>query len=248
MESPEKKRLARLDQLALVQTALVALLLATQFVRQPYLSSGVAAQGGLPYGVPMAGFAVLIISLLAGYYLLAVGALRSPWRIRVPVIFLITALLAIQPVTTLATAGPEGRQPSTRWLSAAQLVVAGAFLAWASLTSAQRATIPARKRPQSGEGRTSEGQSSAAVRSAIFLLVYCSLELAIWLSSVLGGHASAGAGILLHSIGAEVLILPLVLVFPILAFSTDWVDRLQRIVRRALFFRQEERGKLKFSR
>jgi hypothetical protein len=35
MESPENKRLARLDQLALVQTALVAVLLATQFVRQP---------------------------------------------------------------------------------------------------------------------------------------------------------------------------------------------------------------------
>jgi hypothetical protein len=248
MESHEKKRLARLDQLALVQTALVALLLATQFVPQPYLSSGVAAQGGLPYGVPLAGFAVLIISLLAGYCLLAVGALRSPRRIRVPVIFLITALLAIQPVTTLATAGPEGAQPLTRWLSAAQLVAVGAFLAWACPTSAQRATIPARKVSQSGEGRTSEGLSSAAVGSAIFLLVYCSLEFAIWLASVLAGHASAGAGILLHSIGAEVLILPLVLVFPILAFSTDWVDRLQRIARRALFFRQGERGKLKFSR
>src|SRR5487761_1615184 len=250
MESLEKKRLARLDQLALVQTALVAVLLATQFVRQPYLSSGVAAQGGLPYGVPLAGFLVLIISLLAGYCLLAVGALRSPWRIRVSVIVLITALLAIQPVTSLTTAGSGGAQPLTRWLSAAQLAVLGAFLALAFLVSTKGVTIPVRRVPQSGEGKTGEGQSGGAtVRSAVlFLLAYYSLQFVIWLASVLAGQASAGAGILLHSIGAEVLILPLVLVFPILAFSTDWVDRLQRILRQILFFRQEERGKLKFSR
>lgn len=81
----------------------------------------------------------------------------------------------------------------------------------------------------------------------MFLLAYYSLQFVIWLASVLAGQASAGAGILLHSIGAEVLILPPVLVFPILALSTDWVDRLQRIVRQILFSRQEERGKLKFS-
>jgi len=44
------------------------------------------------------------------------------------------------------------------------------------------------------------------------------------------------------------LILPLVLVLPILAFSTDWVDRLQRIARHILFFRKGRRGKLHFSR
>ncbi len=249
MESPEKKRLARLDRLALAQTALVALLLATQFVRQPYLSSGVAAQGGLPYGVPLAGFTVLIVSLLAGYFLLAVGASRSPWRIRVPVIFLITGLLAIQPVTSLTTAGLEGAQPLTRWLSAAQLAVLGAFLALAFQNSAGGVVIPIRRAPQSGRGRTPERQSgSATVRSAVFLLTYYGLQFAIWLATILAGHASAGAGVLLHSIGAEVLILPLVLVFPILAFSTDWVDRTQRIVRQVLFFRQDGEGKLKFSR
>jgi hypothetical protein len=249
MESSQKKRLARLDQLALAQTALVALLLATQFVRQPYLSSGVAAQGGLPYGVPLAGFSVLIVSLLAGYGLLAVGASRSPRRIRVPVIFLITGLLAIQPVASLTTAGSEGAQPLTRWLSAAQLAVLGAFLARAFQNSAGSVMTPIRRARQSGGGRTPEGQSGrATVRPAIFLLVYYGLQFAIWLATVLAGHASAGAGVLLHSIGAEVLILPLVLVFPILAFSTDWVDRTQRIVRQVLFFPQDGEGKLKFSR
>jgi len=234
MQSPEDRRLARLDQLALVQTALVAVLLATQFIRQPYLSSGVAAQGGLPYGVPLASFLVLVISLLAGYCLLALGAVRSPWRIRVSVIVLITALLAIEPVTELTTAGSGGAEPLTRWLSAAQLAVLVALLTLTFLVSAK-----------GGEAQP----GGATVRyTALFLLAYYAFQLVIWLAFVLTGRASAGAGILLQSTGAEVLILPLVLVFPILAFSTDWVDRLQRIVRHIVFFRETARGKLKFSR
>jgi hypothetical protein len=250
MQSPEDRRLARLDQLALIQTTLVAVLLATQFIRQPYLSSGVAAQGGLPYGVPLASFLVLIVSLLAGYCLLAVGAVRSPWRIRVSVIVLITALLAIEPVTELTTAGSGGAEPLTRWLSAAQLAVLGALLTSTFLASARGVATPVRKAPAAGAGKTAEGQSGGAtVRcAALFLLAYYALELIIWMAFVLTGRASAGAGILLQSTGAEILILPLVLVFPILAFSTDWVDRLQRIAQHVLFFRETERGKLKFSR
>jgi len=249
MESPGSKRLARLDQLALIQTALIAVLLVTQFVRQPYLSSGVAAQGGLPYGVPLAAFVVLIISLVAGYCLLAAGAFRSPRRIRVPVIALITALLAIQPVTSLTATGSGGAQPLTRWLSVAQLAVLGAFLALAFLVSAGNVAGPVRRIPHP-EGKTSERRPrGASARSAVcFLLAYYGLQLVIWLAFAVTGRAPAGAGILLHSVGAEVLVLPLVLVFPILAFSTDWVSRLQRIVRQALDFRQKEQRPARFSR
>ncbi len=250
LELPEKKRLARLDQLALIQTALVAVLLATQFVRQPYLSSGVAAQGGQPYGVPLASFLALISSLPTGYCLLAIGAYRLPWRIRASVIVLITALLAIQPVTSLTAAGAGGAQPLTRWLSAAQLAILTVFLASAFLVTPKGVSLPLRRVPRSGESRNGEEQSGGATaRSAVWLLVaYYILQFFIWLAFVLAGQTPAGAGILLHSIGAEVLILPLVLVFPILAFSTDWVNRLQRVVRKILFFRQGERGKLKFPR
>ena len=41
--------------------------------------------------------------------------------------------------------------------------------------------------------------------------------------------------------------LPLVLVFPILSFSTDWVSRVQQITGRVLLFR-DPRGRLRFSR
>jgi hypothetical protein len=78
--------------------------------------------------------------------------------------------------------------------------------------------------------------------------VYYGLEFGIWLAFVRAGQAGAGAGVLLHSISAEVLLLPLALVLPILAFSTEWVNRAQRIVRHAAFFREGPRGRLSFAR
>jgi hypothetical protein len=39
-----------LDTIAIGQTVVVAVLLVTQFVPQPHVSSGVADQGGLAYG------------------------------------------------------------------------------------------------------------------------------------------------------------------------------------------------------
>ena len=43
-----------LDTIAAGQTVLVAVLLVTQFVPQPRVSSSIADQGGLEYGVPLA--------------------------------------------------------------------------------------------------------------------------------------------------------------------------------------------------
>jgi hypothetical protein len=42
-----------LDTIAIAQTRVVAVPLVTQFVPQPHVSSGVADQGGLAYGVPL---------------------------------------------------------------------------------------------------------------------------------------------------------------------------------------------------
>ena len=55
------------------------------------------------------------------------------------------------------------------------------------------------------------------------------------------------AGVVLQGLAAELLMLPLVLVFPILSFSTDWVSRVQQITGRVLLFR-DPRGRLRFSR
>jgi hypothetical protein len=225
MGAPSDKRVAALDTVALGQTGLVALLLVTQFAPQPEVSSGAAAQGGLPYGVPLASFIVMAISLAAGYCMLICGALRSPWRIGILVIALVTGLLAIQPGTTLA----GGAQPLEEWLSIAQLLVLAAFWLW---------WLRAIGKPP----------DRVLAYTGVLLLTYYGLEFGSWLAFVQAGHKADGAGILLHSIAAEVLLLPLALTLPILAFSTDWVNRARRIVQHALFFRQGQRGKLYFTR
>ncbi len=68
----------------------------------------------------------------------------------------------------------------------------------------------------------------------VLLLAYYGLEFGIWLAFAAAGRAAAGREIVLYGIGAEVLLLPLFLVFPILAFSTDSVDHAQQVVRRIL--------------
>src|ERR1700735_5614905 len=93
-----------LDTIAIGQTAVVAVLLVTQFVPQPHVSSGVADQGGLAYGVPLASFVVMAVSLAAGFGMLLTGASRSGARLRYGVLAVVTLLLAIQPVTSLISA------------------------------------------------------------------------------------------------------------------------------------------------
>jgi hypothetical protein len=225
-----------LDTIALGQTVLATLLLATQFARQPHVSSGVAAQGGLSYGVPLAGFVVLLLSLAAGYWMLTVGALYPGSRARISVIVLIVGLLAIQPVSALAGRQEAGPHRPEKWLSIGQLAVLTALLLWAI----GRKLI----------ARRADGAESGwpvYIGACGALIVYYGLEFGIWLAFAGAGEAGAGAGTLLHGISAEVLLLPLALVLPILAFSTEWVNRAQRIVRHAVFFRDGRRGKLSFA-
>ena len=245
-----RKHRDNLNTIALGQTVIAALLLATQFLPQPHVSSGVAAQGGLSYGVPLAGFVVMIISLAAGYWMLAAGALYPRTRVRISVIVLIVGLLAIQPVTSLMGRESSGPYSLEKWLSIGQLAVLAAFLLWAvgrALTS-RRITPPT---PHPAEGQASGGMVSnrpVFIGAFAALGVYYGLQFGIWLAFVQAGQAGAGAGILLHAISAEVLLLPLALVLPILAFSTEWVNRTQRIVRHAAFFREGQRGRLSFAR
>ena len=221
------KFLAGLHKVVLGQTVLVAVLLATRDVTQPEVSSGVRTAGGLPYAVPLAGFVVLVISLAGGYSLALAGALRSPPRARFPVLILVTGLLAIQPVHTV-TGGD--RQPAAYWwLSWTQLAVLAALWLWVTSPAAAWLAVLARR----------AAQPAAALRAAsryrtggalILLLAYYGLEFGIWLSFVRAGRAAAGRGVVLYGIGAEVLLLPLFLVLPLLAFSTDSVHRSQQAV------------------
>ena len=245
-----RKHRDNLDTITLGQTIIAALLLATQFAPQPHVSSGVAAQGGLSYGVPLAGFLVMIISLAAGYWMLAVGALYPRAHVRISVIVLVVGLLAIQPVTSLIGRESSGPYALDKWLSISQLAVLAAFLLWAAGRAlASRRIAPPAPHPageQPSEGAVSNRPVFIGAFAALF--VYYGIQFGIWLAFVQAGQAGTGAGVLLHAISAEVLLLPLALVLPILAFSTEWVNRTQRIVRHAAFFREGPRGRLSFAR
>jgi hypothetical protein len=245
-----RKHRDNLDTIALGQTIIAALLLATQFAPQPHVSSGVAAQGGLSYGVPLAGFLVMIISLAAGYWMLAVGALYPRAHVRISVIVLVVGMLAIQPVTALAGRQSGGPYSLDKWLSIGQVAVLAAFLLWAAGRAlASRRIAPPAPHP-AGEQPSEGAVSNRPVFIGAFaaLGVYYGIQFGIWSAFVQAGQAGTGAGILLHAISAEVLLLPLALVLPILAFSTEWVNRTQRIVRHAAFFRDGPRGRLSFAR
>ncbi len=209
-----------LDTVAIVQTAVVAVLLVTQFVPQPRISSGVADQGGLAYGVPLASFVVMAVSLAAGFGMLLIGASRSGARLRYGVLAVVTLLLAIQPVTSLISPG-AGREYSLAVVfSAAQLAILAVWWRW----------------------------STRPVLVWLLLPAYYLLVAGVWLVFSAHGRAAAGTAVVLHGLAAELLVLPLVLVFPILSFSTDWVKRVQRITPRVLLSRDPQRGRLRFSR
>ena len=208
-----------LDTIATGQTAVVAVLLVTQFVPQPHVSSGVADLGGLAYGVPLASFVVMAVSLAAGFGMLLTGASRSGARLRYGVLAVVTLLLAIQPVTLLISADAGRGYSLALVFSAAQLAILAVWWRW----------------------------STRPVLVWVLLPVYYLLAAGVWLVFAAHGRASAGTGVVLHGLAAELLLLPLVLVFPILAFSTDWVNRVPGITHRVLLFR-DPRGRLRFSR
>ena len=209
-----------LDTIAIGQTAVVAVLLVTQFVPQPHVSSGVADQGGLAYGVPLASFVVMAVSLAVGFGMLLTGASRSGARRRYGVLAVVTLLLAIQPIISLISADAGREYSLVVVFSAAQLAILAVWWRW----------------------------STRPVLAWVLLPAYYLLGAGVWLVFAAHGRAAAGTGVVLHGLAAELLVLPLVLVFPILSFSTDWVNRVQRISRRVLLFRDPLRGRLRFSR
>ena len=209
-----------LDTIAIGQTAVVAVLLVTQFVPQPHVSSGVADQGGLAYGVPLASFVVMAVSLAAGFGMLLTGASRSGARLRYGVLAVVTFLLAIQPVTSLISADAGRGYALVLVFSAAQLAILAAWWRWSTRPVLVRVLLPA----------------------------YYLLGAGVWLVFAAHGRAAAGTGVVLHGLAAELLLLPLVLVFPILSFSTDWVKRVQQITHRVLLSRDPRRGRFRFSR
>jgi hypothetical protein len=207
----------------LAQTILVALLLGAQILPQPRISSGILAENGLQYGVPLIVFLVLALSLAAGYWLALAGALRMHWSVRFLVTVLVTGILAFNPITVLVnnpgtTAGPYITE---LWLRRAQLGALALFWIWSlGETLARRY-----KRRESSESPAPQPWHwQAFVGVLALLLVYYGLEFGVELAFIRAGLAETGTSFLLGSIGLQVIFLPEFFVLLFLWYSTDLLD------------------------
>ncbi len=237
--SDKDHRFAIFDQITLLQTILVAVLLATQVLPQPTISSGVSAQSGIAYSVPLASFLMLAVSLAVGYWFVLAGALRSYWSVCVPVIALLTGILAIQPLIAIVVGINLDLFTPELWLSMAQLVVLAAFWLWALIILRQNRNLPA---PGS---RFASWHGWAFVGVLALLLIYYGLAFGIWLIYFRTGLNPAANSFLLGAIGGQVVLLPLILVLPILALSMDLLHRAQKTVKRIVL---NEQGEVRFPR
>jgi hypothetical protein len=235
----EKDRFATFDKIMLVQTILVAVLLATQVLPQPTISSGVASQSGIAYSVPLASFLLLAVSLAVGYWFVLAGALRSHWSVCFPVIALLTGILAVQPLIAVIVGVSRELFTAEVWLSMVQLGILAVYWLWALIILRQN-----RKQPATGRQSISwHGRAFLGVLA--LLLIYYSLAFGVWLAYIHAGLTSAASDFLFGAIGGQAVLLPIILVLPILAFSTDLLHRAQKIVKRIVY---NERGEVRFPR
>ncbi len=209
--------------LTLAQIGVVALLLATQNLPQPRVSSGVIA-GGQFYVVPLAAFIVLAVSLTAGTWFALAGALRVHWGTRMLVIALATGLLAYSPILQLTTTTglPEEQfvtEVRVRWI---QLALLALFWVWATGVSVVRwrarrkgAVFPLDSRPWHG---WVFGLAVAPI------LLYYALDLVIWRAYAIAGFPGEGSALFLFGISSPSSLLPLFLPLLLYWSSTDLLE------------------------
>ena len=142
-----KSPLKLLIWLAIIQIAVVAVLMVVQKVPQPQISSSVLDSVGGDFAVPLVVLVVMTVSVAAGYWFGLAGALRVRTSVGVPVAALVTWTLTDYPIAVLRAGSTGAGQVSIAGLLWAQLGVLGAFwvwLAWVALARRRaRATRPA---------------------------------------------------------------------------------------------------------
>lgn len=233
MTTEGRDRFAVFERISLAQTLLVAILLATQFLPQPtVISSGIISQSGTSYPVPAINFLVLIVSLAIGCWLALAGALRAHWTVAFPVIALVTTVLGSVPqLILLQSQNASLGKPLTTatWSSVAQLGILAVFWVW-PLSNA----IRHRRRRSLAEGQLFTRHARDLKAVLVLLLVFAGLELIGGLTLVRAGRNPYHGSFVTGGIGAEVIMLPSLLVLPVFAFSTDLLHRGQKLVRLCL--------------
>jgi hypothetical protein len=209
--------------LALAQIAVVALLLATQNLPQPLVSSSVIAEGQT-YVVPLAAFIVLAVSLTAGTWFALAGALRVHWSVRFLVVALATATLASYPIfqltiNTRLKGEPFLTEVRVHWIQLALLALFWIWAAGASLLTwrarQKSAVLPPDSKPWHGW---------AFGLAVVPILIYYGLDLVIWRAYASAGFPGQGSALFLSSIGFQSYLLPTFLLLLVYWSSTDLLE------------------------
>jgi hypothetical protein len=195
-----------LDTIAIGQTAVVAVLLVTQFVPQPHISSGVADQGGLAYGVPLASFVVMAASLATGFGMLLIGASRSGARLRYGVLAAVTLLLAIQPVTSLISADAGREYSLVLVFSAAQLAILAVWWRWSARPVLVWVLLPVYYLLVAGVWLVFAAHGRAAALARVPLALAALLLAVVFILKGRGTHPHLAAGGLLLAMVALVIL------------------------------------------
>ncbi len=217
--------LKRLIWVAIVQIAIVAVLMAVQKVHQPQVNSGVPGATGGTFVVPVAVFVVMVVSIAAGYWFGLAGAVRVRPSSGVPIAALATWALADGPVSSLRLGGaridPQLSYAGLRWGQLGVLAVFWIWLGGATVArwQAQRKGAVAAPDPAGEPWHPGIFQGALAC-----VLAYYALEVAIWVLYARAGLAATGTGALLEDLGAQAVLLPAFLVFVLLLGSTDLLE------------------------
>ncbi len=211
---------------AIVQIALVAVLMAVQKVRQPLVNSAVPDAAGGTFAVPLVVFIFMVISIGRRVLVRAGRGIAGPPGFGIPIAALVTWALADTPISSLRLGGTGHRSAPDRHRTALGTAWRpGFFLDLARLgDSSQVASTPRRSRLIPAGARWPAIESRIFLGALACVLAYYALEIVIWVLYARAGQAAAGTGSLLGGSGRSGVLLPTFLVLVVLLGSTDLLE------------------------
>jgi hypothetical protein len=216
--------LKRLMWIAMIQIALVAVLMAAQKVHQPQVGTAVQDPMGGDFAVPLVVFVGMTVSVAAGYWFGLAGALRVRTIVGAPVAALATWMLADYPIALLRAGSTSIGRVSFSGLLWAQLGVLGAFWVWLAWVAVARwrgrTTGPVVQADPDGK----PWQRLVFLGTGGCVLAYYALEFAIWVQFLRAGQTAGGTGFVLDDFGLQAVLLPTFLILVVLLGSTDLLE------------------------
>lgn len=210
--------------LAVIQIAVVAVLMAVQKVPQPQINSSVRDSVGGDFAVPLVVLIVMTVSVAAGYWFGLAGALRVRTSVGVPVAALVTWTLTDYPIAVLRAGSTRAGQVSIGGLLWAQLGVLAVFWVWLAWVALARRRARATRLVVRADPEGKPWQPRVFLGAGGCVLAYYALEFAIWVQFARSGQTAGGTGFLLNGLGLQSVLLPTFLVLVLLLGSTDLLE------------------------